>query len=346
MALRMRKTAGRSLNETDREKIQYKRVETVTSESKNDLTENKSKRYYRFVLIAILTVGALFLAFHVGSMREKAAIEKEIAVKAVKKKMELAVHWAGGPVTLTKDGDTDTDACIILSQCFKSYHFMPDPVKFPENPYKTCHATLRSILRSFDSGFYFDGPRLVGFISSDFDNANSFSQISLYNICVRKEERGKGIAKAMIPEYIKSVIATRTLKNIPRVYIGLDVDFDTESAVAAFALYAKMGFNRWWEPCSSIGRFDFNTMERQFLMANPSEIINNETEAKAPSFLFPMTQFMLRRKESLKKQIYDSKGNVFNHFCMVMLMGADDFGTVGMDIKDAVQSALKSKVQK
>lgn len=346
MGMRIKKKADRSLHETGREDIQYNRVETVASGSKNDLKQNKFKRCYRFVLFVILNIGALFLAFHVGSMREKAVIEKkETAEKAVRNKMELAVHWAGGPVTLTKDGDADADACIILSQCFKSYHFNPDPVKFPENPYKTCHSTLRSILRSYDSGFYFDGPRLVGFISSDYNNANSFSQISLYNVCVRKEERGKGIAKAMVSGFIKSVIAMRIPKNIPRIYIGLDVDFDTESAVAAFALYAKMGFNRWWEPCSNIGRFDFNTMERQLLMANPPEN-NNETESKAPSFLFPMSQLMLRRKESLKKQIYDLKGNVFTHFCMVMLMGADDFGTVGMDIKDAVQSALKSKAQK
>lgn len=345
MALRPRQKANRPSNENISGN-DFKPLQTDAPSSKKYSKQSKLIRCIQFVSFLILTAGALYLAFFLGSKREKEAMEREMAAKAVKKKMELAVHWAGGPVTLTKDGDQDADACIILAQCFNSYHFVPDPVKFPENPYKTCHSTIRSILRAFDSGFYFDGPRLVGFISSDFDNSNSFSQISLYNICVRKEERGKGIAKAMIPEYIKAVAAKRASKNVPRVYIGLDVDFDTESAVAAFALYAKMGFNRWWEPCSSIARFDFNTMERQLIMANPPPENNNDAEAKAktPSFIFPMSQLMLRRKEALKKQIFDSRGTVFTHFCMVMLMGADDFGTVGVDIKDAVQSALKSKV--
>lgn len=344
MALRPRQTAGRAPekngNDNDNDIIEKRVHVHVHSHEK----QKKLNRHVQLILVIILSLGALVLAVRYGSIRERAAIEKEmaVAVKVEKKKFDLAVHWAGEPVTLTKDGDENADACIILSQCFTSNHFKPDPVKFPNNPYQTCHSTLRSILRSFDSGFYFDGPRLVGFISSDYDNANSFSQISLYNICVRKEERGKGIAKAMVPEFIKSVISKRTPKNIPRVYIGLDVDFDTESAVAAFALYAKMGFNRWWEPCSNIGRFDFNIMERQLLMANPPES-TNESEAKPPSFVFPMTQFMLRRKQALNNQIYDSKGKVFTHFCMVMLMGADDFGTVGVDIKDVIQSALKLK---
>lgn len=333
MALRPRQTASRPKTENENEsgKVQ-----------KPVVPQNKLKSLVQMTFIVILSIGALVLAYSYGSIKGKTALEKAMAAKFAKKKYDLAVHWAGGPVTLTKDGDEDADACIILSQCFHSYHFVPDPVRFPKNPYQTCHSTLRSILRSFDSGFYFDGPRLVGFISSDFSNANTFSQISLYNICIRKEERGKGIAKAMIPEYIKSVIEKRTPKNIPRVYIGLDVDFDTESAVAAFALYAKMGFNRWWEPCSSIARFDFNTMERQLTMANPPEPTDN-SEPKPPSFIYPMTQLMLRRSESLKKQIFDARGNLFTHFCMVMLMGADDFGTVGVDIRDAVQTALKSK---
>lgn len=319
----------------------YQRVETDSIDSRNNLKQNNFRRYARLALIGILAVGAAFLlVFHFGSIGEKTLIKKENTAKSVKK-MDLAVHWAGSPVTLTKDGDLDADACILLSQCFKSAHFVPDPIKFPKNPYKTCHATLRNILRAFDSGFYFDGPRLVGFISSDYENYGTFSQVSLYNVCVRKEERGKGIAKAMVPEYIKSVVAKRTPKNIPRIYIGLDVDFDTESAVGAFALYAKMGFNRWWEPCSSISQFDFNKMERQLSMANPEA--EPGSDPKLPSFVFPMTQLMLRRKESLVKQIYDTKGGVFTHFCMVMLMGADDFGSVGVDIKSAVQNALKSQ---
>lgn len=338
MTLRPRNSPGRFLSEIGGET----RYEQLDGGSKDDVKQSKAKIYARMVVIALVTLGAFVLVFKFGSMRERAIVKQEMEAKATAKKMDLAVHWAGGPVTLSKDGDADADACILLAQCFKSAHFNPDPVKYPDNPYKTCHGTLRSILRAFDSGFYFDGPRVVGFISSDFDNYASFSQISLYNVCVRQDYRGKGIAKAMVPEYIKAVMAKRIPKDTPRVYIGLDVDFDTESAVAAFALYAKMGFNRWWEPCSSIARFDFNTMERQLSRANPTDV----EAAQPPSFVFPMTQLMLRRKESLKNQIYDAKGNVLHHFCMVMLYGADDFGTVGSDIKEAVQGALKSQTKK
>lgn len=321
---------------------------STNSNNSNNSTDVKSVKkskneWIKFGLFVIGSLLAVALSFYLGAARERAnstSFYQTLIPETKKsgKKMKLGVHWRGSPITLNKDGDPEGDVCSILSDCFTSSYFQPDPIKYPENPMKTCHNTLKNILRSFDSGFYFDGPRVIGFVSSDLKRSQGFSSINIYNVCIRKEDRGKGVAKSLMSDYIKA-ITDRHIPTGTKVYVGLDVDFDTEMSVAAFAVYAKMGFNRWWEPCPSINDFDYQIIERQLLMANP-EI--NSAQNQRPAFLFPMSQMILRRADTLHKQIRDTRGNVFTHFCMVMLLGADDFEKVGADIRDSVQDALKS----
>lgn len=318
------------------------------SSNSQDGSSSGSGPWIKFYAFVIGSLAVLVFAFYLGGARERSNslsrfdnLSPQSAV--VSKKLELKVHWLGTPDTINKFNGAEGDVCTILSDCFKSDYFKPDPIKYPNNPLQPCHNTLKSIYSAFDSGFYFDGPRVVGFLSSDTRKGNGFASVNLFNVCVRREDRGKGIAKSMLPEYIKAVTDMHVTAGT-KVYVGLDVDFDTESAVAAFSLYAKMGFNRWWEPCPSIYNFDYKVIEKQLMMANPEiEPNTNPYHNQRPAFLFPMSQLFLRRKDTLQKQIRDSQGKVFNHFCMVMLLGADDFGKIGSDIRDSVKEALKSK---
>ena len=310
---------------------------STTSASKTKRSD-KFNRYIKLVALLLLGFCLLCLSFFLGTLSEKSLGNKKIKTELTvnQKQRRLQVHWAGSKIELSVDGDEDNDACILLSQCFKSKPFAPDPINSPRNPLQECYKSLRSILKSFDSGFYFEGTRLVGFISSGINTNNeSFNQISLYNVCVRKENRGMGVAKAMLPEFLKEVLGKRGGGSVKKTFVGLDVNFETESAVSAFALYAKLGFNRWWEPCETIGEFDFNKINRQITLANP------EQEATKPVLLFPASQFFLRREKTLQTEILDAKKAVLSHFCMVMVMGEDDFGSIGADIKKSVQEASK-----
>lgn len=315
-----------------------------------ELLAPEARRLNRWIK-SVIIVAIVILSFFLGTVLEKTRKESSNSKfsstlnsgSTEGKQWKLGVHLKGSPNTLNKFNDPEGDVCTILSDCFKSKYFRPDPINFPDNPMETCHSTLRSILQAYDNGFYFDGPRVIGFVSSDLSREADFTSINFYNVCVRREDRGKGVAKAMMSDYIKAV-TDKQVEPGTRVYLGLDVDFETESAVAAFAMYAKMGFNRWWEPCPSIYHFDYKIMERQLKMANPELDDPSEPASNRPSFIFPMSQMILRRPDTLKQQIRDSRGNVFHHFCMVMLMGADDFGSVGRDIKELVQGSIsKSK---
>lgn len=96
--------------------------------------------------------------------------------------------------------------------------------------------------------------------------------MNVYNVCVRKGERGKGVAKAMIPRFIDSLRTRIIAKDHPEVvkplFVGLEVDFETESAVSAFALYSKLGFNRLWQPCVSIKFIDYRALYESTDYAN------------------------------------------------------------------------------
>ena len=140
----------------------------------------------------------------------------------------------------------------------------------------------------------------------------------------------------MIPKFVEAIRALRIVKpatspdyqTTKPLYIGLDVDFESESAVSAFALYAKLGYNRWWQPCASISYFNYHTLP------DPS--------TSPPDSGLPFSQALLNRQAFLNSRLINPEGpQVYTHFCMVMLWGADDFGAVGKDILTAVQKGLK-----
>lgn len=331
--LRPRTSPGRTeRNENNFNNFNSSDRDSIPSVPGVKLQKNNTITILKVGLLVVLIFASIAFAFILGTWREKQIQENLKSKKTTTTK--LLVNWKGTDM-INKAGDLDGDACVLLSKSFLSKHFMPDPINFPDNPLQACQKTLKKLLNGFDNGFFYEGDRLVGFISGDSYNEDEFSVVNLYNVCVRTEERGKGFAKAMVPEFVRQVIDKRVPKPNPLIYIGLDVDFNTETPVAAFALYAKMGFNRWWEPCSSINEFDFRILKRQHELANPPD-----SSEKRPSVIFPMSQLFLRRSKTYESQLRDEKGQVYKHFCMVMIWGVDDFGAIGTEMKEIVQSAL------
>ena len=82
-------------------------------------------------------------------------------------------------------------------------------------------------------------------------------------------------------------------------------------------------------------------MERQSTLANPVELETNESSR--PTFIFPMSQIILRRQETIKNQLKAGRGKVLTHFCMVMLLGSDDFGAIGSDLKKMVKDSINAQ---
>lgn len=302
----------------------------INDENENDEkieeTENKQSKLKTigfYALAAALLVGIMGLAYYLGTLNGNSSQKSSAG------KMVLKMHWTGEKEVLNKYGDKDGDACVLLGDCFKS--FAPDYHKSTSNPYKSCHEYLKDTLRRFDSGFYYEGSRLVGFISAEVsDKEAAYGKMLIYNVCIRKEDRGKRVGKHMVPEFIKTVAEKRFDKTKPKVYVGLDVDFESDTAISAFALYAKMGFIRWWQ-FDRVYLLDFKILEDQ------------EAKAKAvtdPVYEFPLAKFMLGGKDYIQKQVVNGKGKRFTHMSMVMLMGKDDFGDIGKDIKEAVKGGI------
>lgn len=178
---------------------------------------------------------------------------------------------------------TMMDACRILQQCFAGSDVYGSP--------EVCYRNLDPTIKYYDSGFMVEEmegkeDRLVGFMSVHRDIAykgntqtqrkqnnlqpqhENYYSLIVYNVCVDEERRGKGVAKAMIPQFLDALVKHYKLERnanatgreidpktgmpIPPLLIGLDVDLTSESIADAFALYAKLGFVRWWTPCTSV----------------------------------------------------------------------------------------------
>lgn len=232
-------------------------------------------------------------------------------------KLEIQYKWRN--FIQNKYPNAMKEAADLIFSCF------PDPEFTDPNDHHRNMDRLQWFLSLSDSsGFYFKGQTLVGFIMSKKKYRTLKSlDVELYSVCVKESERGNGIAKSMINEYLNGILTEK----IENIYVGLSVLFTSESAVSAFKLYAKMGFNRWWEFCS--GTCDFSKLDNQEKLANPSsgEII----------YQHPMSKFILNRKLALN-EISDKK-----YLCMIMKWKEDDFETIGRDIQNKIQLDFAEK---
>lgn len=284
------------------------------SEEKEIKLLKKEKLNGRHVLLIISSLMILGFVFYLGTLMENQNSNNNL-LPTNGNKMNLKINWKGGP-------HRDKDACVLLSQCFTVFQ-------------NGCEDILTKILKGFDNGFYYEGSRLVGFISANTDIVGTgtgpkYGKIFLYNVCIRKEDRGKKIGKLMVPEFIKEIAAKRITKIIPKTFVGLDVDFETETSVSAFTLYAKLGFNRWWQFCENgISHFDFKVLEGQEASA----------EGANPIYNLPMAEFMLGGKRYIESKLKPARAQDAppTHLCMVMLLGQEDFSYIGKNIKQVLE---------
>jgi predicted GNAT family acetyltransferase len=154
----------------------------------------------------------------------------------------------------------------------------------------------------------------VGFISFHIETASPSTAISMYNVCVDPAYRGRGIAKRLIADGVEE--QRRHAKLGSKLLLGLDVDLTTEFAAESFALYAKLGFLRGWQPCRSVGDVDWRPVLEQpasslvrspmaDILAMPQKYLENEIMGKNPSQ-------RLRSRRS-------SSSDPYSHFCMFRL---------------------------
>lgn len=290
------------------------------------------------VLVSIISLGLGILGGRYLSGRsdssEKTASAKSVIYDQIpstttttNKKLTVAIHHAGDPITLHRDNDPLSDACVLLSSCFPDNFFGLRP-DLP-NPLQKCHSNMRLLLGSYDSGFMYEGERLVGFISSILEERMSSSGdesrpvVELYNVCIRKEDRGRGLAKTLVNDYLKQLFADH---NVKAALVGLDVNFESPDSAAAFTLYAKLGFLRWWEPCRTIGRFDFTKLY-------PSASEQNKKRLPLSGWWQAIGDPGLIRQ----------KMGMFTHFCMVKEWPGDDLYTLGSQIKLGVSENMQER---
>lgn len=162
------------------------------------------------------------------------------------------------------------DACRILPGCFLGLF-----------PSESCRSKIKQGLNTYDCGVMVEETegqpdRVVGFISIHANKSqNDYYSLGIYNVCVDSEKRGQGIAKRMLPDFVKEVIKHRKLekyaeatgltkdntgKIIPPLLVYLSVDLSTPSYESAFSLYAQLGFLRWWTFDDSIDKGDAWTL--------------------------------------------------------------------------------------
>lgn len=291
--------------------------------------------YFTFFLGSILLA---YVIFHFGYISgQKASKETVNNQKRGSKetdntivtpaKLEFKVQWAGSENKLTRKYDKNTDPCELLQHCFDG--FEPDEKTYPNDPFKQCHLIVERKFSNLDNGFMFEGEKLVGFASIDYkDDHHIRAEMRVYNVCVRKDDRGKGAARQLVPQLIRSVKEKRvTVPNIP-VYAGLSVKFTTDSSALAFATYAKLGFIRWWQPCSGAHEINFHIIQSQESSTNPD---------------FPVADYILKRDQTMKKLfVPDASGAVPESLCMVMKVGYDEFNTIGNQMKTYIKAVANA----
>lgn len=272
------------------------------------------------VLILALVNGAVISHEEISSTIPVINVASTIPViNAASTNPTISMHRAGEVFYLPGGDETIVQVYKMFYSCFPelSNYF---PLIEGDQQDKQIVFVKRS-LGVYDSGFMFEKDRLVGFISSitresvTDSNGQKRPVVELHNVCVRKEDHGRGLVKPLIRNYLQQYFGARGIRS---ALVGLAVGFDTPDAAAAFTAYAKLGFLRWWEPCLSLADF------------NIAKVINSEEPA------FPMSDWWLAAGDRHRLQ---QKMGRFKRFCMVKEWPSDDFYSLGSNIQDIVSES-------
>lgn len=232
-----------------------------------------------------------------------------------------------------KDAPTIFQSQGPLNSCPMLYDCFPGDDSTFRN-LASCQENMDYLGKYYDNTIALKDGKVVGFISChveyDPDNKNQVA-FNIYNVCVDRKVRGQGLAKLLLEETVRATINYHKLQD-KRVLLALDVDFTTEMAAEAFALYAKLGFLRAWQPCRSVADVDWrpifnepNSLAVQSplprILAEPTKYLNDEMKGERPS---------LRLRSRTR-----STGPIFTHFCMFKFYD-ESFLTMGRTLKSGV----------
>lgn len=320
----------------------------------------------RIVLIMALAAGVMMYLLRDAIMSRILVplalqiVPPPVVKPTAKVRYELRTSFANDRSTMIHQKyGTMMDACRILQQCFVGSDVYGTP--------EVCKRSLDPTIKYYDSGFWVEmvegqEDRLVGFLSIHHDVAykarsqwqrtqqnqppqsDDYHSLILYNVCIDEERRGQGIAKKMIPAFIDAMIKHYKLekyakatgreidpatgKPIPPLVVGLDVDMTSDTMPEAFSLYAKLGFVRWWTPCSSVANHKWTALidtQTSWEDSNPgvTERRDERGNVKKSSGLlptrmadFPIARLLWEPKSYLKNAFNLGTGNKPTHFCM------------------------------
>lgn len=290
----------------------------------------------------------------------------------------LRTSFSDDPATMVhQQYQTGMDACRILQQCFIGSDVYGSP--------QACKRNLDPTIKYYDSGFYVEvvpgqEDRLVGFLSVHHDvsyrsrsqwqrsqqnqppQTDDYHAFILYNVCIDEERRGQGLAKAFIPKFLDAMVKHYRLekyasatgsqldpatgKPIPPLLVGLDVDLTSDMMPDAFSLYAKLGFVRWWTPCSSVANHKWASLvdtqlayreEKQGY--SPGERKDEQGNVKRAAGLLPtrLSEYPLAKllwdPQAYLKNAFDqgTSSKKHSHFCMYKFY-SDSFHTLAKGI--------------
>lgn len=223
------------------------------------------------------------------------------------------------------------DNCPMLMDCF------PDPDSIYRDM-DSCHSNMNYILKYYDSSIILVDGKSVGFISfhmeEDPDNPDH-KAINIYNVCIDKKYRGKGLAKKMTEEGVEEMIRHHKLKG-KKTLLALDVNFKDKMAAEAFSMYVKLGYFRAWQPCHGIGDIDwrplFNTPKADLVKSPLSTILSDpETYKKEEIIGNKLLPHLQSRRKTRNEPMF--------HYCMFKFYG-ESWHSLGQTLNAPIKEML------
>lgn len=253
-----------------------------------DLNGTPRKRSLGIILLGVVLITTLILylgrSFVITTFLvplAKPYISLPQAVSEPKPRYELRCTFVDDKKTfIHQKFHTQMDVCRIMKQCF-----------IGSDSYGTQEACMRSLpptIKYYDSGFWVEmvegkEDRVIGFLSIHHDvvhntkrGGDDYHALIIYNVCVDQERRGQGAGRKMVAGMVDAMVEHYGLQKyaqatgkeidpqtglpIPPLVVALDVDLTSETMPEAFSLYVKLGYVRWWTPCSSVANHKWSQL--------------------------------------------------------------------------------------
>lgn len=219
------------------------------------------------------------------------------------------------PSTNVHQANTSLDSCRILIDCY--------PGDFPPHrDLAACHEQHERDLTRFDSSAIIYKGEVVSFISLDIRvNRKNPAQVSmhLYNVCVDRRFRNRGLAKMLVEKSVESLVEYHKLTRDGRkVLLGLDVNLASEFGSQSFALYAKLGFLRGWQPCHSVMVVDWRPF---FESAKLPEVANPLQSILEDPKQYQVDELYGNKPSPRLPLLYTKLDRPMDHYCMYKWYG-------------------------